>query len=149
MPAGTEGVSMRIQIFSDLHVDVAPAKAIAIGADIDAVIIAGDTCEGAENAFAHLRTIVPMQVPIVMTMGNHEYYRHCLPEELSIARAQAPLYGVHFLENDTVVLNGVRFAGATLWTDYRLYGPANVPLAMGSASQGLNDHKRIAWSKQP
>jgi hypothetical protein len=24
-----------------------------------------------------------------------------------------------------------------------------VPLAMRTASQGLNDHKRIAWSKQP
>jgi hypothetical protein len=90
-----------------------------------------------------------MQVPIVMVMGNHEYYRRCVPEELSIARAQAPLYGVHLLENEMVVLNGIRFIGTTLWTDYRFYGPVNVPLAMRAASQGLNDHKRIAWSKRP
>ena len=90
---------MRVQIFSDLHVDVAPNKAINVDPDVDAVIVAGDTCEGGVNAFELLRRIVPMQIPILMTMGNHEYYRRCVPEELSIARAQAPLYGVHLLEN--------------------------------------------------
>jgi Icc-related predicted phosphoesterase len=140
---------MRIQIFSDLHADVAPNRAISVAADIDAVIVAGDTCEGAENAFGHLRRIVPMQIPIVMTMGNHEFYRRCVPDELALARKTAPLYGVHLLENETIVIDGIRFIGATLWTDYRLYGPVNVPVAMRAASQALNDHKRIAWSKQP
>jgi Icc-related predicted phosphoesterase len=140
---------MRLQVFSDFHVDAAAVKAIGVAANIDLVIVAGDTCEGAENAFAYLRHVVPIQIPIVMVMGNHEYYRRCVPDELAFARMTAPLYAVHLLENDATVLDGIRFIGCTLWTDYRLYGPANVPLAMRSASQGLNDHKRIAWSKQP
>lgn len=140
---------MRIQLFSDLHADVAAVKPIAVGADVDAVIVAGDTYQGASQAFAHIRRIVPMSIPVVMVLGNHEYYGRCLPEELAIARATAPAFGIHLLDNDTVVIDRVRFVGCTLWTDYRLFGSANVPFAMRAATQGLNDHRRIAWSKQP
>ncbi len=73
---------MRLQIFSDLHVDVAPPRPIAVAPDIDAVVVAGDVCQGAEQGFAWLRRIVPMQIPIVMTLGNHEFYRRCWPEEV-------------------------------------------------------------------
>jgi len=47
---------MKIQIFSDLHAGVAPLKPIAIGPDVDiVVVVAGDLAEGAENSFAMLR----------------------------------------------------------------------------------------------
>ncbi len=58
---------MRLQVFSDLHVDVRQPKAIQVMPGVDAVVVAGDVCEGAEHAFAYLRQIVPMQIPIVMT----------------------------------------------------------------------------------
>ena len=140
---------MRIQVFSDLHVDVAAAKPLTIGAGVDVVVVAGDTCQGAQAAFAHIRHIVPMHIPVVMILGNHEFYRCCQPEELAIARAKAPAFGIHLLENDTVSIGDVRFVGCTLWTDYRVFGSANAPTAMRTAAQGLNDHRRISWSKQP
>jgi Icc-related predicted phosphoesterase len=140
---------MRIQIFSDLHADVAAVKPITVAANVDAVIVAGDTCQGAQEAFAHIRRIVPMHIPVVTVFGNHEHYGRCVPEELAIARSAAPAFGIHLLENDTAVIGGVRFVGCTLWTDYRVFGPANVPLAMRAAAQGLNDHRRIIWSKRP
>jgi Icc-related predicted phosphoesterase len=140
---------MRLQIFSDLHMDVRPPRPIAVVPDIDAVVVAGDTCEGAEAGFAFLRGIVPMQLPIIAVLGNHEFYKRCWRDELAQARSVAPLYGVHLLENDTLTLNGVRFIGATLWTDYQLFGAHNLPLAMSAAATGLRDHKRIKWSKQP
>lgn len=124
---------MRLQIFSDLHVDVAPPHPIAVAAGVDAVIVAGDVCQGAEPAFAWLRRIVPLQIPIVMTLGNHEFYRRCWPEEVAIARAQAPLYGVHLLEDAVVALGGARFIGATLWTDYALFGEHTVAHARRGA----------------
>ncbi len=140
---------MRLQIFSDLHVDVAPPRPITVAPDIDAIVVAGDVCEGAEQAFAWLRRIVPMQVPIVMVLGNHEFYRRCWPEEVALAQAQAPLYGVHLLEDAVVALGGARFIGATLGTDYAIFGEHTVPHAMDVANRGLNDHRRIAWAKQP
>jgi Icc-related predicted phosphoesterase len=138
-----------LQVFSDLHADVFAPRPITIATDVDVVVVAGDVCEGATHAFACLRRIVPMQQPIVMVLGNHEFYRRCWPDELAEARQQAPLYGVHLLENDTVVIDGVRFIGCSLWTDYRLFGEHNVTHAMNTASNGLNDHRRIKWSKQP
>ena len=124
---------MKLQPFSDLHADVAPVKKITIADDVDAVIVPGDTCEGALRAFEHLREIVPLHVPIVMTMGNHEFYRRFIPDELALARSHGPTFNIHVLENNTITLSGVRaagsvrFVGATLWTDFRIFGEANRP----------------------
>jgi Icc-related predicted phosphoesterase len=149
---------MKIQIFSDLHVDVLPIKKITIADDVDLVIVAGDTCEGALKAFEHLRRIVPMHITIVMVLGNHEYYRRFIPDELAAARAHAPGFNIHLLENDTRVLEGrsrevgggaMRVIGATLWTDYRAFGEANLGLVMNACADGMNDHRRIGWQKRP
>ncbi|WP_283807372.1 hypothetical protein [Bradyrhizobium jicamae] len=40
---------MKIQNFSDLHFDVLPIRKFAVVEGIDAVIVAGDTCEGLSN----------------------------------------------------------------------------------------------------
>jgi Icc-related predicted phosphoesterase len=140
---------MKLQIFSDLHLDVAPMKQITIADGVDVVIAAGDTCEGALRALEHLRRIVPLHIPIIMVMGNHEYYRRFIRDELSLARATAPAVNVHLLEDDAVVLGQVRFLGATLWTDYQLFGEALQLRMMSVCGQGMNDHRRIGWSKQP
>jgi Icc-related predicted phosphoesterase len=141
---------MIIQIFSDLHADVSPPPPIEIADGVDLVVVAGDTCQGAHNAFVILRRIVPEAIPIAMVMGNHEYYRRCLPEELAQAREHAPSFNVHLVENDFVVMGGmVRIAGCSLWTDYRLFGANNAASAMRTAQHGLNDHRLITWQKQP
>lgn len=140
---------MRIQIFSDLHLDVRPIKPITIMPGVDLVIVAGDTCEGALRAFEHLRRIVPVHIPIIMVMGNHEYYRRFVPHELALARSQASVFNIYLLENDTVVLGGIRFVGATFWTDYRAFGESNVAAVMNACAAGMNDHRLIGWQKEP
>jgi predicted phosphodiesterase len=146
---------MKIQIFSDLHADVNKTKPIAIGADVDVVAVAGDIMEGAENSFATLRTIVPEAVPIVMTMGNHEYYHRFLAEELESAKAIAPNFNIRLLENSSTVITNITtddkviFHGASLWTDYRLFGDHNAGTAMHAARHGMNDHRLIGWKRHP
>lgn len=140
---------MRIQIFSDLHADVRPIKHIAIAENVDAVVVAGDTAEGALRAFERLRLIVPVAIPIIMVLGNHEYYRRFLPPELEEARGLAPSFNVHLLEDSAVVLGGVRFVGATLWTDYRLFGDSRQVPVMQTCAATMNDHRLIGWSKKP
>ena len=61
------------------------------------------------------------------------------------AAAQFP--NVHFLENDSVVIDGVRFLGATLWTDYRIEG--HPELAMFHARERMNDYRLIAKQRNP
>jgi Icc-related predicted phosphoesterase len=146
---------VRLQPFSDLHADVAPVKKITIADDVDVVIVPGDTCEGVLQAFEHLRKIVPLHIPIVMTMGNHEFYRRFVPDELALAHSRGPTFNIHVLENNTITLSGVgasgsvRFLGATLWTDYRAFGEANQAAVMNACAKGMNDHRLIGWKKQP
>lgn len=146
---------MKIQIFSDLHLDAARIKPINIMAGVDLIIVAGDTCEGALKAFEYLRRIVPMAIPIVMVMGNHEHYRRFVPVELTLARQHAPSFNIHLLENDSVVVGdnavvgGVRFVGTTLWSDYAIFGAANVNAVMNVCASGMNDHRLIGWQKKP
>lgn len=140
---------MKIQIFSDLHIGIYPIKRITIADDVDLVIVAGDTCEGALKAFEFLRRIVPMRIPIVMVLGNHEYYRRFIPDELALAGAQAPAFNINLLESQAISLGGVRFVGATLWTDYLIFGETNQAAVMNACASGMNDHRLIGWQKQP
>lgn len=112
-------------------------------------MVAGDTCEGCEKDFALLRRAIPAPTPIIAVAGNHEFYRSCLPDELARARIAAAEHGISFLDDDEVVVGGVRFLGATLWTDYAIDGEAWRVLAMAAARDTMNDHRHIAMSKEP
>ncbi|WP_246682744.1 metallophosphoesterase [Methylobacterium sp. WL9] len=140
---------MRLQIVSDLHADLVDTARLRLAPGADLVVVAGDTCQGGVSAFAYLRQHIPTPTPILMVMGNHEYYGAIQAAELTRARAAAPSFGITLLENDTVVIGGVRFLGCTLWTDYQLFGPAHRPVAMAAARRAMNDHRRIAVSHLP
>jgi hypothetical protein len=139
---------VRIQVFSDLHLDVAPIKPITVGGDVDAVVVAGDTCQGVRHAFIALRRIVPERIPVIMVAGNHEFYRRCMQSEIEEGKAIASDFNVAFLDQD-VLMGTTRFVGATLWTDYRIFGATNAAVAMAAARRSMNDHRVISWTKQP
>ncbi|MDB5907694.1 MAG: family transposase, partial [Massilia sp.] len=55
--------------------------------------------------------------------GNHEAYGRNLEDtQAEIREACEAAKNVHFLDCDEYVLGNVRFLGATLWTDFRLFG---------------------------
>jgi predicted phosphodiesterase len=112
----------------------------------DAVVLAGDIDSSPAIAIAWLNQsrYFPSDKPIFYIAGNHEFYGHVIEDELARAkRLQAEQPGrVHFLDADVVpVIEGVRFLGCTLWSDYELNGDRE--LAMLAAGMGLNDHKLI------
>ena len=139
---------LRIQILSDLHIDIARAE-LRFAPSADIVVVAGDTCEGVERGFAWLRAAVPAPTPIITVAGNHEHYRHVLPEQIDRGRAAATDHGLAFLENDETVIGGMRFLGCTLWTDFALRGEVWQLPDMAAARNGMNDYRRITMSKQP
>lgn len=74
-------------------------------------------------------TAETFDVPKIFVPGNHEFYGHRrLLSHNDKMRAKAEELGVHFLQNDYVIIDGVRFIGCTLWTDFALCG--DQPLAM-------------------
>jgi Icc-related predicted phosphoesterase len=127
---------MRIQLFSDLHLefgDFTPPRPAA-----DVLVVAGDLHVGRRGLAWLARHYADM--PIVYVLGNHEHYRENVDFLAAKLRAEAPP-NLHVLERDQVVLHGTRFLGATLWTDYELHGDANQGMACALAS--MNDHARI------
>lgn len=135
---------LRVQVVSDLHVDVADTRRLRLAPGADLVVVAGDTRAGATAAFAHLRRHIPVPMPIVTVLGNHEFCGNSIDVELERAREAATRHGIALLEDGATVIGGVRFLGATLWTDYRLFGPAHRAVAMAAARRGMNDHRAIA-----
>jgi predicted phosphodiesterase len=139
---------MRAWIFSDLHLDVNEREPFALPDPRpahDVVIIAGDICEGIANG---VRWIVARGLnakPVIYVPGNHEHYSHDFMAGLVEGRAVAADYrNIHMLDRAAVTIDGVKFAGATLWTDYRLYGEAWATTCMLRAERVMNDHRFIS-----
>lgn len=134
---------MRLQILSDLHLEFNEGLAIDVVSGVDALVVPGDICAGIEKGFRYLRHHVDSRIPIVFVAGNHEFYGRDWHEERALARAIAPSYGVTWLDDDTAVIGDVRFIGATLWSDYSIFGADQVEQAMRVAGLSMSDHITI------
>jgi predicted phosphodiesterase len=135
---------MRIWILSDLHIEQSKWDIPNPAPDYDVLIAAGDIhtplSEGvrwlAERADGRRVIYVP---------GNHEYYayqqRFTITDEAKRGQALADELGIHLLQDAETIVNGVRFLGSGLWTDYGIYG--NPVAAMRHAQNWMNDHRVI------
>lgn len=88
-------------------------------------------CERARQAF---------DVSVLYVLGNHAFYRGHLRKTLQAMRA-AGYDRVYVLDRDEAVIGGVRFLGATMWTDFAATG--NPSLAALGARQSLSDFHQI------
>jgi Icc-related predicted phosphoesterase len=108
---------MKIRILSDLHLETARLEVRDARADV--VVLAGDVDVGDRGVRWALASFP--DIPVIYVLGNHEYYYHDLDLHRSLKQLASGT-NVHVLENDKVVLNGVRFLGCTFWTDFLLFG---------------------------
>ena len=137
---------MKIWLFSDLHLEFADAQLQPPDADI--CVCAGDvTVNGVVPSLKWLKAHIAPAMPVIFVAGNHEFYRASFLESLAEARAFAGDNGIHFLEQDRITMPGVTFWGATLWTDFALFGRPDVGMAAAEAQ--MSDFKRIKYTKQP
>lgn len=128
---------MKIQIISDLHQEFGITELDFQHADL--VIFAGDTNIGTRG-IEWIKGQVK-QVPVIYILGNHEYYKGAYPKTLNKIREAAKDSNIFVLENESLELEGIRFHGATLWTDFSLFGD---PLTFGMLCQAkMNDYKMI------
>src|SRR5262245_35424804 len=134
---------MKLHLLSDLHVEFAnyepDARACAAA---DVIVLAGDIDVGVEGIAWARRTFDDK--PVVYVCGNHEFYSGHWTATLEEMRAAALVHGVQFLEDDRVVIDGVRFLGAALWTDFAYLGEREQSVAMAMYRSGLQDCRSIA-----
>lgn len=130
---------MKIQIMSDVHIEF--SKMTPIKTDADVVVLAGDIGKGilglkwARHHFPDQR--------IVYVPGNHEFYGQQRLDTLACMRIEAREAGIDLLDNDEVVIDGVRFLGSTLWTDFKLFGEGRRIDAMYEGQFYLQDFRVI------
>lgn len=132
----------RIHVLSDLHLNTAPYK-IPANLHFDILVAAGD--------IGPIQVAVPWLAavgrPVVYVLGNHEFYGHDVFEAAEEARELAKGACVHVLEQNSVVIQGVRFLGATLWTDFWNWDP---PLVQAAYAE-VQDYRYLSvapWYRQ-
>ncbi|HEY8159145.1 MAG TPA: metallophosphoesterase [Methylobacter sp.] len=128
---------MRINYFSDIHLEFGALEAPDIDADI--VIAAGDIGISSQG----LEWLKTFNKPVVYIAGNHEFYTHEYQQTLQLIRDQCAGSNVHFLENDCFIFQGVRFLGCTLWADLFVEGDKTAE----ALSKTLNDFRRIKFAE--
>jgi Icc-related predicted phosphoesterase len=137
---------VRIWPLSDLHEEFTRWTLPTIP-DHDVVVIAGDLATRMRRGPARIHEMGLDAKPVVYVGGNHEFYSVTRDRELEKAREAAQAFpNIHILQDDQVVIDGTRFLGATLWTDFRLFGEERQREAMrlaGEKGVGMNDFQRI------
>ncbi|WP_417329287.1 metallophosphoesterase family protein [Halomonas cupida] len=111
---------MRLRVLSDLHLEHFRQGRELPEVAADAVILAGDIGVGLAGLGWAARRFAG--TPVLYVPGNHEFYQQRMTALRAAMRQRAAQLGIHLLDNDSVELQGVRFLGTTLWTDFALYG---------------------------
>ncbi len=113
---------MKIAIYSDIHLERQCFTPGPLAQDADLVVLAGDVGQGTEGLDWARKTFE--HHPIIVVLGNHEFFGgQDFDEFVDVARRKAQELGIHLLECTEVSIVGVRFLGATLWTDFELFSP--------------------------
>lgn len=128
---------MKIQIISDLHQEFGVTDLSFDQADV--VVLAGDVNLGTKGINWIKNKI--SNKPVIYVLGNHEYYKGSYPKTLNKIKEAAENSNIFVLEDRFVDIEGVRFHGSTLWTDFSVFGD---PRYYGFLCQnGMNDYKLI------
>ena len=150
---------MNIQLLSDLHLESHPHFSAQPLAGADVLVLAGDIGSYQHNSDLTrlgvpdfgLARFSPRPVheggagwptPVIFVPGNHEYDGLEFDEAYLRLRLACERWGLIWLEQESVVLQGVRFVGCTLWSDFDALSsaagtPANAAAAPGALAEQL------------
>lgn len=125
--------SPRILLLSDLHLEMHDYTPVQQGYDL--VVLAGDI-HTKERGVLWARK--HFTVPVVYVPGNHEGYQTHWENNLQKMRELAHGTNVHVLEKNELVIDGVRFLGATGWASFDFW--PNRQEAMYEAGRGRDPY---------
>lgn len=129
---------MKIQLLSDLHLEADPGFAATPAPEADLLVLAGDVGsyqtrrdgsvmdepDWGLQRFSPLPQYAGWPVPVLFVPGNHEYDGLDMDEVHTGLRRACERLGIAWLERETLQIEGVRFVGTTLWSDYDALVPA-------------------------
>jgi predicted phosphodiesterase len=107
---------VKLHILSDLHLSRGPLDLPANDADV--VIAAGDVARPQQA----VPWLAGLGKPVLYVPGNHEFYGGSIAGTRAELKRLCAGTNVRLLDNDEAMLDGVRFLGTTLWTDFLICG---------------------------
>jgi Icc-related predicted phosphoesterase len=108
---------MKIRLISDLHLEFDPQLTLDYCGE-DIMVVAGDLSPNPDEAMEWLlRYRSVSSSPVVVVLGNHDYYGKRTMEETDEIWRHMSIPDIHVLNNSEVTLQGVRFFGAPMWTN--------------------------------
>lgn len=129
---------MKLNILSDLHLGFSELDTPLNDADV--VVLAGDVAPPRQAAHWAMR----LHKPVVYVLGNHEFYGSSIEAAAAELKRLCAGTHIHVLDNDEAIIDGVRFVGSTLWTDFMLFGDGDERVAAIEEAQRLmRDFSRI------
>lgn len=150
---------MKIAVTSDIHLEF--GGLVLHNADqADVVILGGDICVAVDlnepdglgiTEMRHTQRFHELMESasknfkdVIMIMGNHEHYHGDYAESANKIRKHLKDYSnVHFLDKESVDIDGVRFFGGTLWTDFDCGNGPGDEYAMQMISGMMNDFRGV------
>ena len=130
---------MRVQLISDLHLERYPDFRPVAAPDADLLVLAGDIgsyqfgsrLEDRDFGLARFATVGPSPAwkRVLYIPGNHEFDGLPYTATYERLRETCDRLGITWLERQVVTLDGVRFIGSTLWSDFDAYAVREKSLA--------------------
>ena len=141
---------MNLQLLSDLHLESDPLFRAVPAPGADLLVLAGDVGSYQKRRdgsvmpepdwglqrFSPLPQYAGWPVPVLYVPGNHEYDALDLDEAHLELRRTCDRLGIQWLERETAVIDGVRFIGTTLWSDYDALATVGTPPSPGGPAHG-------------
>ena len=135
---------MKLNVLSDLH--LSQGELPLPENDADLVILAGDLARPARAVAWASR--IPK--PVLYVPGNHEFYGGSIEGTVGELKRLCAGTRIRVLDCEEVVLGGVRFLGATLWTDFMIGGAgAAREAAMREAGRFMRDFSVVRIGGAP
>ena len=142
---------MKIQLLSDLHLETQPEFSVDPAPGADLLVLAGDVgsyqggsrLPGADYGLGRFSPRAGWPTPVLYVPGNHEYDGADFDTVHARLRELCGALGIRWLERESLVIDGVRFVGCTLWADFdalvpRGAGPAEAERQRGKALRAAN-----------
>jgi Icc-related predicted phosphoesterase len=117
---------VKIQLMSDLHLEVHPDYRPTPAPEADLLVLAGDVgsyqrgsrLAGDDFGLERFSPRHGWPTPVLYVPGNHEYDNLDFDDAHERLRAACERLEITWLERESLALGGVRFVGTTLWADF-------------------------------
>lgn len=144
----------KIALISDLHNELlretnTPIPDIKLGSQVDALVLAGDIDRQEYGIRYAIRQSKRLDVPVIYVLGNHEFYETHNKHQMDKILEETQDADVHILNRETVKVANTLFIGATLWTDFELFGINSKDRVLSHAAFNSNDYYNIRLQDKP